>query len=107
MAGLVRRGERRLMSNHRVSRAERGIPASWARRRVLRLAISATAIAGWAATGSAAPPKVSQADALYQDRPRGGLSCAACTLFRPPAACAAVAGRISPDGWCRFFDLPD
>lgn len=107
MAGLARRGGRRFMGNHRVSRGEPGIPASLARRRVLRLAVSATAVAGWAATGSAAPQKVSQADALYQDYPRGGLSCAACTLFRPPAACAAVAGRISPDGWCRFFDLPD
>jgi hypothetical protein len=51
--------------------------------------------------------KVSQAEAFYQDRPNNGLGCAACTFFRPPAACAVVAGAISPLGWCRFFDLPD
>jgi hypothetical protein len=80
--------------------------APLARRRLLRLAVSA-AVAGWVAPGGAAPVKVSKAAALYQDQPRDGLSCAACTLFRPPAACAAVEGRISPHGWCRFFDLPD
>jgi hypothetical protein len=56
---------------------------------------------------AAAQQKMSHADAEYQDRPKNGLSCAACTLFRPPAACAVVAGPISPHGWCRFFDLPD
>jgi len=50
---------------------------------------------------------MSQAEAEYQDRPRGGLACAACTLFRPPSSCQVVAGDISPNGWCKFFDLPD
>jgi hypothetical protein len=50
---------------------------------------------------------MSPAEAQYQDRPKNGLSCAACALFRPPAACAVVAGVVSPHGWCRFFDLPD
>ena len=50
---------------------------------------------------------MSQAAAQYQGLPKAGLSCAACALFRPPAACAVVAGAISPTGWCRFFDLPD
>jgi hypothetical protein len=54
-----------------------------------------------------AQPQVSQAEALYQDRPKNGLDCAACALFRPPAGCAVVAGVIRPYGWCRFFDLPD
>jgi hypothetical protein len=35
------------------------------------------------------------------------LSCAVCSLFRPPQACEAVAGDINPQGWCKFFDLPD
>jgi hypothetical protein len=60
------------------------------------------------ATSSAgARQKMSQAEAHYQDRPKNGLSCAACALFRPPATCAVVSGAISPNGWCRFFDLPD
>ena len=67
-----------------------------------------------AAVGRAAPVgpamaqrQLSQAEAEYRDRPRSGFSCAACALFRPPRACVVVAGDISPNGWCRFFDLPD
>ena len=109
IAGFLRRmgPGPRFVRNPRASRVEPGIRAPLARRRLLRLAAAAAAVAGWAAPSNAAAQKVSQAEALYQDRPKGGLSCAACTLFRPPAACAVVEGRISPYGWCRFFDLPD
>jgi hypothetical protein len=51
--------------------------------------------------------KLSQAAAQYQRTPRGGLSCAGCTLFRRPRSCQVVEGDISPNGWCRLFDLPD
>jgi hypothetical protein len=54
-----------------------------------------------------AQQKMSQTDAEYQDRPKSGLTCAACTLFRPPRSCEVVQGDISPNGWCKFFDLPD
>jgi hypothetical protein len=54
-----------------------------------------------------AQQKMSQAEAEYQNRPKSGLACAACTLFRPPRSCQVVAGDISPNGWCKFFDLPD
>jgi hypothetical protein len=74
------------------------------RRRLL--SVAASSMAAWTARTSA-QQKVSQAVARYQDRPKNGLSCAACALFRPPAACAIVTGVISPNGWCRFFDLPD
>jgi hypothetical protein len=56
---------------------------------------------------TAAREKMSPAEAQYQDQPKSGLSCAACALFRPPGSCVVVAGAISPNGWCRFFDLPD
>ncbi len=79
---------------------------SMLRRGLLYLAGSG-ALAGWARSPVFAQQKVSQAEALYQDHPKGGLSCAACALFRPPAACVVVAGVISAKGWCRFFDLPD
>lgn len=95
------------MRNTRVYRGEAAIRTGLGRRRLLRLALSAAALAGGTAAVDANPQKVSQAEALYQDRPKDGLSCAACTLFRPPAACAVVTGPISPHGWCRFFDLPD
>jgi hypothetical protein len=76
-------------------------------RRSLVLALVAGPVAGFGAAPALAQQKVSQAAALYQDRAKNGLSCAACALFRPPAGCAVVAGVISPKGWCRFFDLPD
>jgi hypothetical protein len=57
--------------------------------------------------GSAEQAKTSQAAAQYQDHPRGGLSCVGCTFFRKPQSCQVVAGDISPNGWCRLFDLPD
>jgi hypothetical protein len=75
------------------------------RRRLIRVALGAAVAT--AAAPAATAQKVSQAEARYQDQPKSGLSCSACALFRPPAACAIVAGVISPHGWCRFFDLPD
>ena len=74
------------------------------RRRVL---ISALFGAGAVHAYADAPAQISQAAALYQDHPRGGLSCAGCTFFRGPQSCQVVAGNISPNGWCRLFDLPD
>jgi hypothetical protein len=53
------------------------------------------------------PAKISQAEAHYQDTPRGGLSCVGCTFFRRPRSCQVVQGTINPSGWCRLFDLPD
>jgi hypothetical protein len=50
---------------------------------------------------------MSQHDAEYQDYPKSGLNCAACSLFRPPRSCQVVDGDISPSGWCKYFDLPD
>jgi hypothetical protein len=87
-------------------RACSGAPAGLSRRRLL-LSMALGAAAGGAPSPSAAQQKVSQAEALYQDRPKNGFSCSACALFRPPAACVVVAGTISATGWCRFFDLPD
>jgi len=56
---------------------------------------------------AAAQQKMSHADAEYQDRPKNGLTCAACSLFRRPRSGEVVEGDISPNGWCKFFDLPD
>ena len=51
--------------------------------------------------------KATQPEAEYQSAPKNGLSCAMCSLFRPPRGCEVVVGDISPRGWCKFFDLPD
>jgi hypothetical protein len=76
------------------------------RRRLLWRDVGLSLVFG-AVSQAPAQHQVSQAEAHYQDRPKNGLSCAACALFRPPAACTVVAGVVSPNGWCRFFDLPD
>jgi hypothetical protein len=63
--------------------------------------------AGFTATTVQVEQKLSQADAEYQDGPKNGLTCAACSLFRRPRSCEVVEGDISPNGrWCKFFDLP-
>jgi hypothetical protein len=76
------------------------------RRNLLSVLASGIGI-GLTAARASAQQKVSPADAAYQDRPNSGLDCAACSLFRPPRSCEVVEGDISPEGWCRFFDLPD
>jgi hypothetical protein len=48
-------------------------------------------------------PKVPQADAKYQARPKGQQRCEICLQFRPPASCQLVGGTISRTGWCQFF----
>ena len=56
---------------------------------------------------ASAQVKATKQEADYQPGPKNGLSCAVCSLFRPPQACETVAGDINPQGWCKFFDLPD
>jgi hypothetical protein len=76
-------------------------------RRVLVQAVVFGGLTGVAFRPARAQQKLSKAAADYQDAPKDGLTCAACSLFRPPWSCAAVEGEISPNGWCKFFDLPD
>jgi hypothetical protein len=73
---------------------------------MLQVALSVASVVLWGAR-TTAQQKMSQAEAEYQDRPKNGLTCAACTLFRPPRSCQVVQGDISAGGWCKFFDLPD
>ena len=86
--------------------ATRNRAATAARRTLLRagLVVAAT---GFGAPAARTEQKFSKATAEYQDTPKNGLTCAACSLFRAPRSCAVVEGEISPQGWCRFFDLPD
>jgi len=66
----------------------------------LALGVAAT---GTIATQAAAQQKVSQADAKYQDQPKGQQRCDGCVQFQPPNACKIVQGEISPSGWCQLF----
>jgi hypothetical protein len=79
-----------------------GMSARRGRRWVL-----AAAFCGTREVWAQASVKVSRAEVRYQDTPRGGLSCVGCTFFRRPRSCQVVEGDISPNGWCRLFDLPD
>jgi hypothetical protein len=40
----------------------------------------------------------------YQWTPKGNEQCSRCKMFRPPDECTAVAGDISPQGWCKIFE---
>ena len=86
--------------------ATRVDPGGVLRRTLIRAALSG-GILGLAFPSAPAQQKMSQAYAEYQDRPKNGLTCAACSLFRNPRSCEVVEGDISPNGWCKFFDLPD
>ncbi len=66
----------------------------------LALGIAAT---GTAASQAAAQAKVSQAEAKYQDHPKGPQRCDGCVQFQPSNACKVVEGQISPNGWCEIF----
>ena len=52
---------------------------------------------------AAAQQKVNQADAKYQDQPKGQQRCEICLQFQPPNACRIVESPISPKGWCQYF----
>jgi hypothetical protein len=74
-----------------------------------RVVVTGTALALAAAAASAVIPpaeaqeKMSQADAKYQDTPKGDQRCDGCMLFEAPNACKVVEGQISPSAWCQLF----
>jgi hypothetical protein len=53
-----------------------------------------------------AQEKLSQADAKYQDTPKGDQRCDGCMLFQPPNACKVVQGEISLRAWCQALVDP-
>ena len=46
----------------------------------------------------------SKEEADYQNHPRGEKRCELCSMFRAPDKCTLVKGRISPRGYCRWFE---
>jgi hypothetical protein len=48
--------------------------------------------------------KVAKSTADYQDSPKGQQRCDKCTMWRPPAGCTAVRGKIAADGWCKYYE---
>lgn len=52
----------------------------------------------------ASTPTKSKTEAKYQDHPRGERRCGLCSMFRSPHHCTLVKGKISPRGWCKWFE---
>jgi len=76
------------------------------RRGFLGLSVkSAVAVAGiglTAAQGQAAP-KLAKSAVSYQDKPKNGQRCDACTYWQGDNACSKVKGNIAAEGWCAMF----
>jgi hypothetical protein len=47
--------------------------------------------------------KASKAVAKYQNEPKGSEKCSNCNMWREPNGCTSVKGKISPDGWCKWY----
>lgn len=81
-------------------------PAS---RRSIVIGATALAAAPLLLPTQAAAGVVTQANAKYQNQPKGPAHCAICKYFLPGAkpdangGCKQVAGVISPNGWCQFY----
>ena len=74
------------------------------RRQVLQCAaIAAGGVAVAIAMASPAQAKMSFQASGYQPTPKGDQNCVGCSLFQAPSSCILVDGKISPDGWCRFY----
>ncbi|CAG4911736.1 unnamed protein product [Acidocella sp. C78] len=82
------------------------------RRALLRKAagISAgIAVAGIVATQAAEAAGMAKSAVKYQDMPKDGHQCDGCALYIPASTagkdgrCKAVAGAISPKGWCELW----
>lgn len=68
-----------------------------------KLAVTVGIAAQAASCAGILGPKASQAEAKYQDMPKGQQRCAGCVHFQPPNACSVVQGTISPNGWCEHY----
>lgn len=83
-------------------------PKATSRRTVL---LGAAVVAGvpLMAAQAAHAGVVTQANAKYQNMPKGAAHCSICNYYIPGpkaganGACKQVAGVISPNGWCQFF----
>ncbi len=48
--------------------------------------------------------KVSKEEANYRGQPNGEQMCAGCGHYRAPDGCEKVEGKISPQGWCKYWE---
>jgi len=80
----------------------------WLRSTALMVAAGAAAPLVFVGNAEAAS-KMAKTAVDYQDHPKGKEMCSNCRLFIPganpkaPGECKAVAGSISPEGWCNIY----
>ncbi len=76
----------------------------FSRRAILSRMLTFVASAFWLSFAYAQGfTKSPQSSAGYQNNPNGNQRCGGCLHFQPPTSCKVVAGRISPNGWCKLF----
>jgi hypothetical protein len=99
---------RKSISHLSVTEEERALRKSIiiARRRLLALVAGAFVLNATSQAKAQQKPKLAQADAGYQDTPKNDQKCSKCTYFQPPEGCSVVTGKISPQGWCKLFEVP-
>lgn len=74
------------------------------RRQLLRgIVITGSGVAVLLSSVVPAQSKMTFQGAGYQPTPKGDQNCAGCSLFQSPSSCILVDGKISPNGWCRFY----
>ena len=75
-------------------------------RRIALLAGGGVATSGFLTVARAAPPpKLSQSDSGYRNKPKGAQRCDLCVNWRAPDSCKVVAGVINATGLCSLFAL--
>ena len=89
------------MSEHSIK--IRRASADPSRRRFLKTTLAGALLAGTLPLSEAQAAKASKSAANYRDRPNGNQKCSVCRFFVRPYSCQLVAGRISPNGWSKFF----
>jgi len=47
--------------------------------------------------------RASKSEARYEPKASHADHCAICAHFHPPDECSRVEGKISPQGWCKYF----
>ncbi|MDT7951810.1 MAG: high-potential iron-sulfur protein [Acetobacteraceae bacterium] len=64
------------------------------------LGLGAAALVAAPKRSVAQDQKVAQEVVQYQEMPKDGAECDKCVNWVAPNACAIVAGKINPKGWC-------
>ena len=76
---------------------------SCSRREVLKVGLVGFSLASLFRGAADAQQKAPEQMVQYQDSPKGGHQCSACSNFVAPASCTVVEGKIGAHGWCSIW----